>query len=603
MRNKTEIAIASALVVLLIFSFAFATASASFPSSVASVGATASNAIIHSFQRKAFPAKGLLWFFYSDGTNLLFKTSTDAALWGSATTIRSCSSGEYFSVWFDGEFMHYVVAPSSANTPIYYRRGTPNSNGSITFTNEQIAVPAYSSVTYSIPFLSVDSNGYAWIGFRQYNSTSGSYGIYVTRSGNNDGTWGTTPNGFPYLISPTIGTCIPIPLTNGKMVVFYHNASYGVEYALPYDGSNWGSNIANTGSAVYNDYLFSVVANADTVHTVYMDTSFNVKYARYFYYNNSFGTETILHPTDGSHQAFPVITKHPITNDLYVFYCPETNIIYLRKYNASQGVWSPEKVFVNETLSIEFNKITSFYSADNDNVGVFYMAGTGSPYYLKFAFLPKLNMKTVDSNGNALVNATVAISDGITTQTKTTDANGWANWTLLESDNYQINVSFQDVLVNETIAVTMDAYKTLNVTCNVYSLTVNVVNIGNQPVSNIPLLLYRNDTLINGMYGLPDDPETNTSGMFTWSQLAYQPASYTIIIPGATSQTVPLTNDTTITLTMPPPSRPPAPEPTPTPTPLQSLIELIIAWCDEHKTTIILVALVIALILLVRKNK
>jgi hypothetical protein len=149
----------------------------------------------------------------------------------------------------------------------------------------------------------------------------------------------------------------------------------------------------------------------------------------------------------------------------------------------------------------------------------------------------------------------------------------------------------------------MDAYKTLNVTCNVYSLTVNVVNIGNQPVSNIPLLLYRNDTLINGMYGLPDDPKTNTSGMFTWSQLAYQPASYTIIIPGATSQTIPLTNDTTITLTMPPPSRPPTPEPTPTPTPLQSLIELIIAWCDEHKTTIILVALAIALILLVRKNK
>jgi len=105
------------------------------------------------------------------------------------------------------------------------------------------------------------------------------------------------------------------------------------------------------------------------------------------------------------------------------------------------------------------------------------------------------------------------------------------------------------------------------------------------------------------MYGLPDDPKTNASGMFTWTQLAYQPASYTIVVPGATSQTVPLTEDTTITLTMPPPSRP-RPSPKPAPTPPQSLIELIIAWCDEHKRTIIIFAtLIIAIIYLIKKNK
>jgi len=213
-----------------------------------------------------------------------------------------------------------------------------------------------------------------------------------------------------------------------------------------------------------------------------------------------------------------------------------------------------------------------------------------------------LKIRPVDSKGKNLLNALVIINNG--TEHSMYVVDGWANWTGQTYGNtVSISVTFQDIRVNTTMLPMNGLYGVVALQCDVYSLTIMLVDVVGDPVPNVPLLLYRNGTLINGMYGLPDDPKTNASGMFTWTQLAYQPASYTIVVPGATSQTVPLTEDTTITLTMPPPSRP-RPSPKPAPTPPQSLIELIIAWCDEHKRTIIIFAtLIIAIIYLIKKNK
>jgi len=43
----------------------------------------------------------------------------------------------------------------------------------------------------------------------------------MIKIGNNDGTWGTTPSGFPYQLSTTSSTSWKvsiIPLTSGKML-------------------------------------------------------------------------------------------------------------------------------------------------------------------------------------------------------------------------------------------------------------------------------------------------------------------------------------------------------------------------------------------------
>jgi len=79
-------------------------------------------------QRKTFYAKELFWVFYSDGANLVYKTSADGIDWSSKVTVAPCKTGEQFSVWYNGSHVAYT---RKYGTSIYYRLGIPQSNGTI----------------------------------------------------------------------------------------------------------------------------------------------------------------------------------------------------------------------------------------------------------------------------------------------------------------------------------------------------------------------------------------------------------------------------------------------------------------------------------------
>jgi hypothetical protein len=154
-----------------------------------------------------------------------------------------------------------------------------------------------------------------------------------------------------------------------------------------------------------------------------------------------------------------------------------------------------------------------------------------------------LNIRTKDANGNILNNATVytAISS------KTVNDFGWANFTGVGDTS--VKVEYQDVWVNGTFTVAMDSDKTIDVICNVYSLTVKVQTITGDPVPNYPIQLYRDTTLLNGLYGLPLYPKTNSTGHYVYPQLAN--TTYTIKSPYLTpSNTTTLTENKITSLTL-----------------------------------------------------
>ncbi len=95
-------------------------------------------------QRKTFYTKGLFWVFYSDGSNLVYRTSSDGLSWSSSNIVRSpCQLGYYFSVWFDGDYVHYAYSRGFTGEALLYRRGLPNADGTITWsTPEQQATEA-----------------------------------------------------------------------------------------------------------------------------------------------------------------------------------------------------------------------------------------------------------------------------------------------------------------------------------------------------------------------------------------------------------------------------------------------------------------------------
>jgi hypothetical protein len=384
---------------------------------------TSSAATSFPFQRKSFYANGRFWVFYSDGTNMVYRTSTDGSTWSAATTVRAAASGTDFSIWFDGTYLHYAYA---AATSIYYRRGTPNSDGTITWSaDEQRVSTTYNGVYY--PMISVDSNGYVWVGYNESPNPYTTY-PYVIKSGNNDGTWGTTPSGFPYQLSTTSSSywrVSVIPLTSGKMLVIYAYDGATVK-ARRWDGSAWGTEVTTT-SAIYAGKYHSAVAQGDDVHLVFLkSTGYDILYTKYSYSSNSFGTETTLVAGATSTSA-PVMSIDPSTNDLYVFAATTTtgtpsgwtaNHIYYIKYTASTGTWGSWTDWIAETETLTVSdRLTCFYQSYGNYIGLEYMTKTTSPYNVKFAYLQLAVAVTVtvtDSVGlsdAALCNKAFAVSD------------------------------------------------------------------------------------------------------------------------------------------------------------------------------------------------
>jgi hypothetical protein len=363
------------------------------------VGTSSSGyATAYPFQRKTFYANGRFWAFFLSG-GLAYSTSVDGVTWTSTTVIRSASYGYDFSIWFDGIYLHYAYA---AGSPIYYRRGIPNSDGTITWSAaEQTVSTTYN--TASRPMVSVDSNGYVWIGYTEYDSNIYYY-PYVIRSGNNNGTWGTTPTGFPYRLSTTYGVfwiVSVIPLTSGKMLAVYALGDLTVK-ARKWDGSAWGTEVATT-SAIYSYYCYSAVAQGDDVHLVFLkSTGYDILYTKYSYASNSFSAETTL-VAGATSTSVPVISIDPSTNDLYVFAATKTtgtpagwtaNHIYYKKYTASSGQWGSWIDWIDESSEqlTYADRLTCFYKAytypSGFLVGLEYM--TGSTYNVKFAYLGTL---------------------------------------------------------------------------------------------------------------------------------------------------------------------------------------------------------------------
>jgi hypothetical protein len=370
---------------------------------------TTTYATLYPYQRKTFYAQGRRWVFYSDGSNIVYRTSTDGLTWTSAVTVRSGGFGNGFSIWFDGTYLHYAWAWASS---LYYRRGMPNSDGSITWSAPEQTIP-FTSVAY--PSIAVDSNGYAWICYVDFSNGC----PYVIKSGNNDGTWGTTPPQFPYqLATGDYGwQAVVVPLVGGKMFIGYGYRGSTFK-AKTWTGSTWNTEV-QTSSAIQSGQYIGAIAENDEVHVVFLKaTSYDIIYANYSYVSNSFVSEITLKATASSTSA-PVIGRNPDTNDLYIFWAgsPSASHIYYRRYLALYKIWTSEMNWLDESSGpLYSNDDLSCAYSSNELLGLIYLTGTSSPYSVKYASM-SLNtapnpptLSTPASNARFNPNASVTFS-------------------------------------------------------------------------------------------------------------------------------------------------------------------------------------------------
>ncbi len=363
------------------------------------VGSSASyTATWRPFQRNSFYAVGRFWVFYGDGIDsMVYRTSTDGINWSEdPITIRPLTSGQgqFFSIWFDETYLHYACNLAGAGNPILYRRGIPNSDGSITWSAaEQTAVAGAGDAIYGTPCVSVDSEGYPWIGY------SRTFRPYVTRSPNNDGTWGVTPGGFPYqLLDPYVTShrVSVIPLTGREMLAIYTGQQVR---AQRWNGATWGAEIS-TSNAMFNPVRFSAVAQGNDVHLVFSNFSHRLTYAKYDYSSNSFIDEkTIINVLN---QSSPVISIDE-NNNLYVFWDSIYTLYYVR-YTAETDAWGPAVNWKSE-IKIRRDSLTCFYKQYSGYTGLAYTTLYSDKVSVEIKIVttetdpwPRFHGKTVDQS-------------------------------------------------------------------------------------------------------------------------------------------------------------------------------------------------------------
>lgn len=383
-----------------------------------------SGSVGYNYQRKTFYANTLYWLFYSDGTNIIYNTSSDCVTWSAANIIRACSNGYHFSIWFDGTYVHYVSLDTSGGSYLKYRRGTTNSDGTITWS---AAEQETSSSPSSSPFpsITVDSAGYPWIGYRDMNSHAN-----VTKSSTNNGTW-TTASSFPYTLSTTHSRVCIVPLTSQKVLAIYASLGPTTVKATRWNGSAWGSEKATTSNIISStSHAYSAVSQGDDVHLVFLkDTTYDIQYVKYSYTSDAWGTEATVQA--GTSLTIPGLSIDTSTNVLYCFWMryPTANHIYYKKYisgawDASATDWKDESANPLPDAIITLSDKAYAKSAGICTVCTAYTINSSSPYLIKLSYLDVYTSLTVTTQAASSVEETTATGNG-----NITDLGGGGNCT------------------------------------------------------------------------------------------------------------------------------------------------------------------------------
>jgi len=463
----------------------------------------------HSYQRYTFYANGRFWAFYSDNTNMVYKTSTDGSTWSDATMVRAAIMCPEFSVWFDGTYVHYAKSQKLhytevPNTPLYYRMGVPNANGTITWNaNEQIVAPAVENRSYRAPQIITDSDGYPVITYLN-RTTPGrpwDWSVCVSKSFTKNGTW-TNATGFPVVISfasTDRGWPFSVPLTNGNLYTMWSLENGKIRGAL-YNGTYWESAENCTSDFIGEDqYGACAVAYGDDVNLVYIGNETATKIYRYVKrtYGSGWGNETVVKNVTGASGNLGSIslTVDPSNGDLWMWFNTTDNRIAYRKYVASTSNWAANDTYpFGDSFTSPYH-ITASYQVHNGTIPTYWQEGTTTPYDLVFDYLdtmpPDIEILSPEDKTYAVSDVPLSFTVSESTSWMGYSLDGQANVTVTGNTTLTslLDGSHHVVVYANDTAGNMGYSSTVYFTVDTSSPTISVLSPENKTyaVSDVPL--------------------------------------------------------------------------------------------------------------------
>ena len=356
----------------------------------------------YNFQRKVFFCQTRYWAFYSDGSNIVWRTSTDGSSWSGTTSVTAGGSGERFSTWNDcaNSKVYYAIAAST--TTFQHRAGTLNSDGTISWDYAEVSVTG-SFGTEREPTIAKDTSGILWIAFVSYKSGGGK-GDYLevwkcTISGTNCGTgsnWATMAP-FPAALNSAGAATAKgpriQPLTSGKLsLVSSFSGTSGSMVTRTYSGSAWNA-ATSTSTEAFIPLETAALAISDTTYFVGVCTGFgsctatgNIVFWSCAYPCSTTPTATQLNAAGTNDNA---VISSDDSQQLVVAYGASglSTSIFYRISTDGGSSWQTEQPLASSE-SIRLDTLTASYTKGNSLYEFLWKDNAvSSPFNIRFATL------------------------------------------------------------------------------------------------------------------------------------------------------------------------------------------------------------------------
>ena len=337
---------------------------------------TKAGATYDTTQRKTFYANSYYWSFYSDGTNLVYRTSVDGVTWSSASTVRACAGGARFDVgYFPDYSLNYVYYAYAWGGDLIFRRGTISGN-TITWSSE---VTVNAGNVWDHPSIGVCTDGRLIIGANL--SSGGNTYFYVWTNANNDGSGSWSYTNLAFSGGTDFYHSAILPLTGGKAYALFCKTEL---LGNLWNGSSWAvkEEVTNVGQV-----LFGATRKDDDVHVAYYSAAVAYRKA---YRKRTYGASPAWSGEETIYTADSVFIGITVcvdlgTGDLYAVW-GQTNTVYYSK-KPSGGVWGARTVLASDETNLLTASVNTFKRVWNDVVGVIWTKGAYPTWYVRFAVL------------------------------------------------------------------------------------------------------------------------------------------------------------------------------------------------------------------------
>lgn len=327
-------------------------------------------------QRKTFYAAGNFWLFYSNNTYVGYKHSPDNVTWTDFVPLGSAFYGNRISIHWDGTYVHY--ARTEGENPVKYRRGIPQTNGTISWEPEREASPLETGVSKGFPSITIDSSGYPWIAFEAGTIDT----VRVVKATSVDGsTWGSETHLDPS--APSGAAPIILALPDNKMyAIWYNNTGTRELRGKFFNGTSWDTNYVQiTPEAVTNYGMYAALSYNGVIYLVWPSRTTYKIYLQTWKESEGWSQPLLLASPPGS--AIPTIARDG--TDLYVFWVYGSNI-YMMKKQSGQDWTSPQVIFTDNPATYS---LVVFEQAIDNKIGMAWVKSGSFLIRYDYLVLPK----------------------------------------------------------------------------------------------------------------------------------------------------------------------------------------------------------------------